>query len=540
MFGLFNIGKSAIFANQAALDVTANNIANVNTPGFSRKEAILDIQAPEKTRVGYVGRGVTVRHIRRYYDRFLENQILRQQQNLGRANILGDIYRDVEEVFNEQQGGKFSEAFNRLMNSWHEIAANPDETPQRTVLIQNAQGMMITAKGMERSLEDNLSARADEIVDTVDRINAIAEDLADLNRLISTVEAGSSQQANDLRDRRGQLLQELSDLTSFSHFEDDNGRVTVIIGGKNVVDGERVHFLSTEEERDGSIDVLYGVEKINDYITGGRLSGLITAYDQILQGPLKEFRRLIASIVKETNIIHRQGYDLNGNTGNNFFSPLSLTTLDYSAGASVTSSSITDPALLTLDEYEIRFTGPASYEVYNIDTDTLVTSGTYTPGGTIAFDGINVTIDNTGSGPLRGDRFLVSPLIGAIQDLSLSVTTASEIAAATDPAGLPGDNRNALAMVDLYEGGITNLDGSSFNDYYSGITSMAGKMSRTAQDGSTFEKSLLEELTLRKESFTGVNLDEEAANLIRFQKAFEAGARLITITDKLMEVLINL
>ncbi|RMG04207.1 MAG: flagellar hook-associated protein FlgK, partial [Nitrospirae bacterium] len=438
MFGLFNIGKSAIFASQAALDVTANNIANVNTPNYSRKEAILDIQNPEKTRAGYIGRGVTVRHIRRYYDGFLENQILLQKQNLGRANILGDIYGAVEEVFNEQQSGKFSERLNNYINSWHEVASNPAESPQRTVLIQNAQAMIITAKGMERSLKDTLSTRADEIVDTVDKINAIADDLAALNKLISTVEAGSSDQANDLRDKRGQLLNELSELTSFTRFEDDFGRVTVVIGGKNVVDGERVHYLSTEEQKDGSIDVLYGKERINDYITGGKLAGLITGYDQILSGPLKEFRRLVASIVKETNLQHRQGYDLNGNTNQDFFSPLTVSNLDYSAGTSVTSAVVTDPSLLTLDEYEIRFTGPGSYEVYNIDQDTLVASGAYTPGGTISFDGIDVVIDNTGGGPLRGDKFLISPLIGAIENLSLAVTSPDQIAAAEDPSGLPG------------------------------------------------------------------------------------------------------
>lgn len=540
MLGLFNIGKSAIFTSQTALDITANNIANVNTPGYSRKEALLDIQPPERTRSGFVGRGVTVRHIRRHYDVFLQNQVLLQQQNLGRANILGDVYGDVEGVFNEQQSPKFSYAFNRFLNSWHEVADTPDAVAQRMVLLQNAESLIVMTRGMDRSLKDILATRADEIVDTVDKINSIAGDLASLNKIISTVEAGSSEQANDLRDKRGALLEQLSELASYTHFEDDSGRTSVVIGGKAVVNGESVHSLGTKRQRDGSIDVVYGNDKVGDFITGGKLSGLLSAYKQTTDGPLKEFRRLVASIVKETNLQHRQGYDLNGTTGRDFFTPLDLTTIDYSAGASITSSNITDPALLTLDEYEVRFTSPANYEVYNIDSGAMVTSGAYSPGGSISFDGITVVVDDTGGGPLTGDRFLVSPLAGAVENFSLAVSAPDQIAAASDSASLPGDNRNALDMINLYESDINDLKGSSFNDFYNAVTSMSARMSGTAQDGRGFEESLLRELTLRKESVSGVNLDEEAANLIRYQKSFEAGARLIKITDELLKVLLNL
>ncbi|RME67994.1 MAG: hypothetical protein D6778_02525, partial [Nitrospirae bacterium] len=162
-----------------------------------------------------------------------------------------------------------------------------------------------------------------------------------------------------------------------------------------------------------------------------------------------------------------------------------------------------------------------------------------TPGGTIQFDGIQVQIDNDAGGPKAGDYFFVSPLERAIKDMSLSVSRPEEIAAAVDPAALPGDNRLALQMVSLYQGDIPAL-GATFNDYYRGIVTTSGSMSALAKDSYTFEQNIMDALRQRRESVSGVNLDEEAADLIRFQKAYEASAKLIKVGEELFEELMKL
>ncbi len=540
IFGLFDIGKSAIFASRAALDVTANNIANINTPGFSRKEAILEIQTPGRTRAGFIGRGVSVGHIRRHYDNLLQNQILLQQQNLARSNSLGDVFRQVEEVFNEQQFPKFSDSFNEYINAWQEVANNPEALPQRSVLLQRARGLISMAKDMERSLRETVKQTDIQIENSIDRINSITSKIASMNGMITEVEAGSSYEASDLRDKRDNLMGQLSELIGFKSFEDDSGRVTIVMGSKNLVERESSFALASAVNPDNTIDIMAGNDRVNDYISRGALSGLLASRQEIQEGPLKNFRSLVASIVKETNLQHRQGYDLEGSTDNDFFAPLQLFTRDYSEGASVTSKNISDLTQLTLHEYEIRFSDASTYSVVDLATDTTVVAPTtYTSGSTIAFDGMEIVVADDAGGPQGGDKFLVTPLDLSIENFALNISSAEEVAASTYDYTLPGDNRNALAMINMYQGSVTDI-GNTFNGYYRTIVTLAGTMSDTAQDSTDFEQSLLNELNMRRESVSGVNLDEEAANLIRYQKAFEAGAKLIKVTDELLEVILNL
>ncbi len=539
IMGIFDIGKSAILSSQIALDVTANNIANINTPGFSRKEAVLDIPTPVKIGAGFIGRGVRVNKIRRLYDRFLENQILLQKQYLGRAEVMADVYSQVEDVFNEQQNPGLSSAMNDYFNAWHEVSNNPDELAQRTSLLKKAESLINIAKDTERALEDSREFINEDITDTVNKINGLVEKIAGLNKQIVEIEAGTSQEANDLRDKRQNLIGELSELIGFFTIEDDYGRVTIVAGGVNIVDGERFKTLSTRINSDGSMAVMYNNEDIGLRLNRGRLAGLISSYNEIGDTVLKSLRKSIASLIKETNLQHQQGYGLDGNTGRDFFGGLDIYSIDYSDGASITSATITDLTQINLHEYEIRFTSSTDYEIYDIDTDSVIASGTYTPGGTISFDGIEIVIDNDGAGPSTGDRFFISSIHNAIKDFSLNVSSTDEIAAASDSNSLPGDNTNALRIVELYQNDVADL-GGSYNDFYNAIISASGSMSRASKDKLDFEERLLDEMNFRRESVSGVNLDEEAANLIRFQKAYEAGARLIKLTDELLEVIINL
>ncbi|VAX30372.1 Flagellar hook-associated protein FlgK [hydrothermal vent metagenome] len=540
IFGLFDIGKSAIFASRAALDVTANNIANINTPGFSRKEAILEIQTPGRTRAGFIGRGVTVGHIRRHYDNLLQNQILLQQQNFARSNSLGNVFSRVEEVFNEQQSPKFSGSFNEYINAWQEVADNPEALPQRSVLLQKAKGLISMAKDTERSLRETVKQTNSEIEDSIGRVNSITSKIASMNGMITEVEAGSSYEASDLRDKRDILMGQLSELIGFNSFEDDSGRVTIVMGSKNLVEGERSFKLASKVNPDGTIDITAGNDRVNNYISRGALSGLLASREAIQEGPLKNFRSLVASIIKETNLQHRQGYDLGGSTDKDFFAPLQLSTKDYSDGASVSSKTISDLSQLTLHEYEIRFSDSSTYSVVDLATDTtVVPPTTYTSGNTIAFDGIETVVTDDAGGPRGGDKFLITPLALSVENFALNISSAKEVAASTYDYTLPGDNRNALAMTDLYHKNVSDI-GNSFNGYYSTIVTLAGTMSSTAQDSTDFEQSLLNELNMRRESVSGVNLDEEAANLIRYQKSFEAGAKLIKVTDELLKVILNL
>ncbi len=537
LLGLFDIGKSALFASQTALSVTSHNIANVNTPGYSRQEVILSISSPVSLKNGYLGTGVKSTGIRRYYDGFIQSQLLGQYQNHGRSLTLNQILSQIEALFNETQDTGLSKLIADYFNAWQEVATNPEELPQRMALLQKSNVLVSTAQRIERGILDILKHTNEEIADITNRINSLASAIASLNEKISQIETSTNSiKANDLRDQRGHLLNELSKLTNFSSYETDDGAINITMGMRNLVYGRTANTLSNRINLDGSNDLYVDNINITSQINKGSLGGLIAARGEIESDPLHGIRRLAASITKAVNLLHRTGYGLDASTGNDFFNPIQLSTSDNSAGADITAS-ITNESLLTLDEYSITFDAANNYYVYNRQTGALVTTGAYVSGSPISFEGITTTI----AGPITAnDSFSVSPLTDAVRNFGVAVSDTQKIAASSTNAGLPGNNIIALQIAQLTETAISDISGSTFTGYYRGLVSYIGTISRASSDSLSFDANLVAEINNRRESVSGVSLDEEAANLIRFQRSFEAAAKMINVADELMEVILKL
>jgi len=537
LFGLFDIAKSAIFASQTALTVTSNNIANVNTPGFTRQEALFAAASPVTLSGNLLGNGVTISGIKRDYDKFIQTQLWEQYQNYGRSYALDQTLSGIEQVFNEAKNIGLASPLADFFNAWQGVATNPDGFAERSVLLQKANALVPVAKQMELGITDTLKNMNDSVDTMVDRINAIASDIASINGKIAQIEAGSkTESAQDLRDQRDSLLNELSNLVDFTSYEDKNGSITIMVGMRNLVSGGTTNNLSTEINEEGDKDLYLDGINITGNVKKGQLGGMISVRDNVRTNSLDGLRRLIASIITETNILHRAGYGLDGTTGNDFFTPLQLSTRDFSPGADITAT-ITDPSQLNLDEYSIQFDASNNYLVYNKQSGALVTSGTYASGNPISFNGINIVITGTVT---QNDKFTVSPLTDVIRNFGVAITDEQKIAAASSDTTLPGDNSNALLIAQLAENAQTNLDGATIPNYYKGLVSTIGSMSKAASDSLTFDDNLLSELNNRRESLSGVSLDEEATNLIKFQRSFEAGAKMIQVTDELLQTLLNL
>ena len=537
LFGLFDIAKSAIFASQTALTVTSQNIANVNTPGFTRREALFAVAAPVALSGNLLGNGVTITGIKRYYDQFIQTQLLGQYENYGRSSALNQTLSQIEQIFNEAKNIGLAVPLTDFFNAWQELATNPEGFVQRSDLLQKANSLVLAAKQMERGITDNLESVSDSIDNIAERVNAIASEIAAINGKIVQVEAGSQvQNANDLRDQRDVLMNELATLVDFSSYEDENGSMTIMAGMRNLVSGETSNSLSTRTNEEGDKDLYLDGINITGNIKKGQLGGLISVRDTIRTNSLNGLRRLIASLIQEINMLHRSGYGLDGTTDNDFFAPLQLSTRDFSSGADMTAT-ITDSSQLTLDEYSIQFDASGNYFVYNKQNGTLVTSGAYDSGSPISFDGIEISITGTVTST---DKFTVSPLTDVMKNFQVAISDQQKIAAASSNAALPGDNSNALRIVQLYQNSIANLGGATLSSYYGGLVSTIGSMSRAASDSLTFDDNLLSELNTKRESLSGVSLDEEAANLIRFQRSYQAGAKMIQITDELLQTLLDL
>jgi len=538
ILGLFSIANSALMASQAALSVTSNNVANVNTPGYSRQEIVLNIATPDTTGQGTIGTGVTVAGVNRSYDQFVQAQLLGQGQNQSRSAALDQAWGQIEQVFNEAQNFGLSSAMADYFNAWNDVASNPESQTPRSVLLQKASALTVTAQGMERSITDTLQNTNAGITDAVKQVNTIAADIAKLNDQIIQQEAGSNRTtANDLRDQRDQKLTELSKLIDFSTYEDNNGSITVTVGMRNLVSGVGTNPLSSARNSDGNQDLYLDGMNVTSNIQRGEIGGLLAARNDIQTTALTGLRKLVASITQQVNLLHRAGFGLDASSGNDFFTPLQLTTTDNSPGADLTAT-ITDPALLTLDEYRITFDSGGNYNVYNKQSGGLVTSGAYVPAGTtIALSGMNVDI----SGAVTpADSFTVSPIANAVSNFSVAISDPGKVAASSSALELPGNNTNALQLAQLTDSAQSTLGNTSFSSYYNGVVGAVGSMKQTAADGLAFDNNLLSALNTRRDSISGVSLDEEAANLIRFQRSYEAGARMITVADELMQTIINL
>ena len=537
ILGMLDIGKTALFANMRALNVVSHNIANANTPGFSRQEAVLSTATPVSGRGGLLGRGVALVGIRRHYEDYIQSQLLKQYQNYGRSYSLLETYSRIEQIFNEAQNFGLSKSFNDYFNAWHEVATNPESQPQRVVLLQSANALVDSAKKMEQDLLNNIRYINEELDNLTARINAIASNIAALNDKILQIEAGGTGSANDFQDQRQNLLNELSELVDYSTYEDDFGAITVMVGMRNLVYGVQASTLSTKLNGNGDKELFLDGMNITKNIEKGRIGGLLDARDDIQNDIQTKFRRLIASMIKEINLVHRAGYGLDTSTNNDFFSPLGLSIRDFSDGANVTSSAITDYAQLTLDEYDITFDLANNYYVTNRSTGAVVSSGAYASGNAITFEGISITI--TGA-VAPTDKFFVSPLTDAIRNFSVAITDLKKVAASSSDTQLPANNENAIAITRLSRNAIANLGGQSFGNYYRGIIAETASFASTARDSFSFEENLLMEISKRRESISGVSLDEEALNLIKFQRSYEASAKMIKVTDELLQTILNL
>ena len=536
---LLGIGKSAIFASQAAINVTGNNIANVNTPGYTRQEVVLQIATPiVPVAGGYLGMGVNVASIERRYDRFISGQLLGQEQNYEKSSTMDQVLGQVEQVFNDAGGTGLSDSLNAFFDAWQSLSASPGDTAQRTVLLSDASNFVSAAKQMESSLLGTLKDVNTAISDAADQVNGIATDIARFNGQIVQIESGGeSGKANDLRDARDQLVTQLSGLVDIGTLEDKNGSLTVTLGMRNLVDGETVNPLTAIKDTAGDAGLSLDGVNVTSRITKGSVGGLLASRDAIASGPLADLRCLAAAITNEMNQLHSAGVGLDGTTGNDFFTPLSLSSTDSSAGASLTSATITDPSALTLSDYSISIGSGNAYSVTNKDSGAVVATGTYASGNPIAFDGISAVLTGTVA---AGDAFTVSPLTGVLSNFGVAVTDPRKIAAASDPAAVPGDNTNALRIAGLADAAVSPLGGATFSGYYSGLVSDVGKLASNASDLQQFDANLRSELQDRRDSASGVSLDEEATNLIAYQRAYEAGARIIKITDELFQTVLQM
>ncbi|WP_447973771.1 flagellar hook-associated protein FlgK [Nitrospira sp. Kam-Ns4a] len=460
VLALLSIGKSALLATQRALAVTGQNIANVNTPGYSRQTAQLATTMPMEAHPGQLGTGVAVTRIQRAVDAVVEQQRLASQAQLGRLTVIQQTLTQLQTQFGDTADQGLGAALNAFFAAWHDVATHPADAAARTVLLAKATALTEQFHRMAAFLTETQGMVDRQVGETLATINAQAQQIAALNQQIARAQA-SGQTPNDLLDRRTQLLNELGNQIAVSTLEETPGRLTVLVGhGHVLVSGDTAYALVGQAGASptGHLAVLYPDEStgqrldLSSELTGGQLAGLLIMRDTTIAGLLDAVNRLAATLVSQVNDQHAAGYGLDGSTGQAFF-------------------------------------------------------------------------DATGT---------------TAATIRVALTDPNEVAAADRAAGVPGDGANALALGTLPTAVLAALDNLTMSQYYARTAATLGATANQADGDLKAEQAIQDHLQATRAQVSGVSLDEELVNLLAQQRAFEAAARIITMTDDLLQTIVSM
>ena len=554
IFSIMNTAKLGLLSQQLAIEVTGQNIANVQTEGYSRQQVNFEATTPRSFSLGQLGTGVRVAGIERSHDEFLFSQILSEGDTLGRFQVRKDVFEQLEILLSENNGQSLNQTLSSFFAGVQDLSSNPTGLPERTSLVAEAKNLASVFNNLGESLfqiQQNLDAT---ISVEVAKINSLTEEIAALNQSIHANEP-TTFSANDLRDKRDQKIKELSELIDLNFVDEQDGQISITLN-----DGTPLVLQSTAFTLDTSINgnnksfldivVLDGAgnsTNITSSITGGTLKGYLDMRDTKVEDLRDKLDRLAAGFVQEFNKIHQQGFGIDGSTGNNFFTALTTTVLTNTSntGSATLTATNGDPSNISVDKYEITMTGSNSFSLANLTTGASAGTFTFTSGTTFNLaNGFAVTISGT---PATGDKFKLSVSESAARDFSVAsgvLSNSNKIAAGLNSST---DGANALELVGLqsklvFDSITLDSAGSgtfTFDEFYSSIVSTVGIESFSSQSTFLQQEAILLQLDTRRESISGVSIDEELINMIKFQQAYNAAARLIGVVDELLDTVIS-
>ena len=555
IFSALSSAKLGLLAQQLAIEVTGQNIANVETEGYSRQDVTFEANTPRHAikygSMHQIGTGVRVAGIERAHDQFLFEQIMDEGDLTGSTEVKKEIFEQLEVLFNEGSGRSLNDALSSFFASVHDLATNARGLSERADLVSKAEHLASTFNQTGKQLF-TIQRNIDATIETeVAEINSLTTQIGKLNESIHANEPASQYKANDLRDNRDRLVKELSKKIDIQLIEESDNQISLTLkDGTALVLKDRVFKLSTslngnnDSFKDVNIEYGSGLKNITSTITGGELRGYLDMRDTEVKSALGKMNILSASFIQEFNGIHRAGFGIDRSSGLDFFSPLDVT-VDHdvdNTGTAVVSMTNASPTTVSVDEFEIAFTGSNAFTLNNLTTNASSGTFTFTTGSTFNIkDGFAVTISGTA---IAGDKVTFSVSEGAASKMSVSSTITANTKKIAAGATTNGDGGNALLMAGLQNelvfNSVTLSSGSgsyTFDEYYNAVVSTIGIESFSAQATLRQQEGIMLQLNSRRESISGVSIDEEMIKMIKFQQAYNASARMISVVDEMLDAL---
>lgn len=562
MSNLINTAMSGLKGAQAALSTVSNNISNQAVTGYSRQNVLLSQAVSTSTSAGYIGNGVNVVSINREYNDFISTQ-LRSAQT--KSSSINSYYEQISKIDNllADSTTSLSTTLQAFFTNLQSLTSNAGDSSTRQTVLGKAEGLVNQFKVTDKYLKDTAEGLNTQIQSTVGQINTYASQIAELNNQITRLTGANQGQApNDLLDQRDQLVNELNKLVGVDVAVQDGSVYNVTLkNGLNLVQGTRNNELvavssSSDPARItvGYNDKIAGVSEVRESaITGGSLSGLLSFRSETLDNVSNQLGQMALAFADAFNTQHKAGYDLNGEVGEDFFSFGGASVLKNSAntGSAELSAGYTATNEVKASDYTIKYDG-ADWQVTRISDNATFTAAVDTSDSSLNFDGLKVTISGT---PSANDSFTLKPLANVITNMSVAITDSSKIAAASvkldedgnqvldsngDPVfGGASDNTNAKALLALQSEKV--IEGkSTLTSAYASLIADVGNQTSTLKINNTSQSGVVTQLTAEQQSVSGVNLDEEYGELMRYQQYYQANAAVIQTASTIFDALLSI
>jgi flagellar hook-associated protein 1 FlgK len=630
MGNLLNVGVRALMANQVALQTTGNNIANVNTPGYSRQSVSLATAGGQFSGGGYYGQGVNVTTIERNYNAFLIKQAAATKSVAASETARLDNLTQMEEIFPSGSSG-LGAATSNLLNAFSDVASAPTDLTARTVVLTKAADLTNQFQSASSRLTQMQQSVDSSLQSAITTVNDLAKQIADINQKIAQSQ-GSGHTPNDLLDKRDQLISNVNKYLQTTTVEATDGTISVFVAGSQplVLSSTAAKLSLTSnaygDQDNSQIQIDRGgvlVTMNQDLLGGGSIDGLMKFKNTDLADATDQLGRLALSLSEVMNTQHKLGLTLDGTAGGDFFTPQIIkNALPASTNAdptTVVGVTVSDPSVLMATRYQLDFTSGSTGTVTRL-SDGLVTNFSGVP---ITVDGLQ--LDVTGAGASAGDSFMVKPYNDAASSIDTAFSSARALAVASPVEGVAGStNTGGLSLVSLqaksaspdltgtvtltftstgtvdingtgaglpatgvaYTSGSTlsyngweltlkgtpqpgdtftvqvatpgfaarnagnadammalrdkaMYDGAALTDGYAGLMADVGNRVSSSKLSSDVATSIASSVETDRTSVSGVNLDEEAANLLKYQQAYQASARMIQIAQTIFDTLIQ-
>lgn len=560
LFATLNTSKGGMFAQQQYINVTSHNISNANTPGFSRQHIVLQTARPQTIAggVGQIGTGVTVSSIERTRNQFLDFQIRKESSLLGNYGVRQDYLSEIEGIFNEPSDTGISELMSEFFDAWQTLSKNPEKSDARTVVAQKAKALADELNHTYKKLNDTKDNAAKEIQSNLFEVNTILDQLNSINKEIITVTIAGNN-PNDLLDSRDLLLDELS-----TKFGIDTRNQ--ILNGITCKSEDNLNISLIRNKDSDEINKFAYVNKI-DNVTGPTGGNITCDIEYYKNGDMTSDKNKV--ILKGVTLSEKQYEDLKNGR-------VLVTEEDGSVnltGGALNNDQIFNPSsgriggLQSIHEDAESYIEQANtlaktlaFAVNAIHTEGIPAGEQYaffvnSGNNPLDYDGItagNITMNSDilknvmliqagaskGSGSTDGDRALA---LASLRDFGLNIDSIQSggkyedfIKDHFETDTVTGKVPNGVPKFKTIDGGV-KVEG-----FFKNTINKLGVQSEEATRIVKNQNTLLKGLVERRLSTSGVSLDEEAINLVQFQHAFQANAKVITTVDQLLDVVIGL